>query len=530
MRWISILTVAVCATLLLASEGRAQADPKLTTLYFGVKACAQCHEKQSETYESQEKLSHSDGVFTSRMLEYNVWSKHDKHKDAAKALTNERSKQIAKIMNLRPDLVHEPKCANCHGVYIDPAKEKELIHEDTFQGDDRLASGVSCVACHGPVVEWVNEHAALIPRKKWATRTREEKKRDFGLRDLWNPVERAELCFSCHIGNIMEGKFVTHEMYAAGHPPLPGIEVASFSEAMPAHWESLTQKAARARERGAAAKNGPAFLKNAYGVDADAMDMEQTRIAAVTGLVALRSSVQIMGNYATEALDAKASDRAWPELAFYDCYACHHDLKSKSWRLERGYQGKPGRPTFRPWPFALARFGDRLAEPGASTLDPAIASWNALFNNIPFGDAKQVSVEADKLNKLIGQRIEQLTAKKIDRETAKRAALDLVDLAKKDVHDFDSARQLAWALRTIEIELQNNGAYGLVKPGENRLKGPVAEHFGKLEKSLQLRLPEGQVEIVPSMLDNVLGQISAYNPRDFRDAMIEIEKAMRDRK
>ncbi len=527
MRRLSFL--AVSAAFLLASNARAQADPKLTTLYFGVKACAPCHEKQPETYDSQEKLSHSDDIYTSRMLEYNIWSKHDKHKDAAKALTNDRSKQIAKIMNLRPDLVNEPKCANCHGVYIDPAKEKELVHTKTFLGDDRLASGVSCVACHGPKVEWVNEHAAPVPKIEWSTRTREEKKRDFGLNDLWNPVERAELCYSCHIGNIKEGKFVTHEMYAAGHPPLPGIEVASFSEAMPAHWESLTQKAARARERGPAAKNGAAFLKNAYGIDVDVLEMEQTRIAAVTGLVALRSSVRMMEEYAKESSGPNAKDHPWPELAFYDCYACHHDLKSKSWRLDRGYQGKPGRPTFRPWPYALARFGDRLLDPMAA-LDPALADWNALFGNIPFGDAKQVTVEADKLNGLLGKQINQLAAKKLDRETAKRAALELLSLAQKDVPDFDSARQIAWALRTIEIEIQNNGGYGLVKPGENRLRGPVAEHFGKLEKSLQLRLPEGQVEIVPSMLDNVLVQISAYNPAEFRETMGQIEKFLRERK
>ena len=32
------------------------------------------------------------------------------------------------------------------------------------------------------------------------------------------------MCLSCHLGNAREGRVVTHEMYAAGHPPLPGFE------------------------------------------------------------------------------------------------------------------------------------------------------------------------------------------------------------------------------------------------------------------------------------------------------------------
>ena len=60
--------------------------------------------------------------------------------------------------------------------------------------------------------------------------------------DLWDPVKRATKCASCHIGNPGEQKVVTHAMYAAGHPPLPGLETATFSDAMPRHWEYLREK------------------------------------------------------------------------------------------------------------------------------------------------------------------------------------------------------------------------------------------------------------------------------------------------
>lgn len=526
MRWLFTISILFSGTFAV----HAQDERKFTTIYFGVKACVACHGKESEALANREKLAHSDNVFTSRLLESNIWTQHDKHKDAARVLKNERSKQIAAIMKLPGDLTNEPRCANCHGVTIDPAREKDLIHEDTFTGEDRLASGVSCVACHGPIAEWVNEHAAPLPKKKWAARSQEEKTKEFGLRNLWDPVERAQVCFSCHIGNIKEGKFVTHEMYAAGHPPLPSIELGAFSDAMPAHWESLTQKAARARERGAEARNGPAFLRSAYGIDAEALGMEQTRLVAVTSMVALRDSVRLMGDYAAESLNPKAVDRAWPELAFYDCYACHHDLKTKSWRLERGYQGKPGRPTVRPWPYPLARIADRLLEPPASPLDPALARWNALFQEVPFGEAKGVASQAKMLDAIFDGRIKALATKSIDRAAAERFAQNIAAAAGKDFHDFDSARQFAWALRTIAIELQDDGKYVLTKPGEERLKGSLGELYRGLEKPLQLKLPEGQVEIATSSLDSVLGQISAYEPADFRKTMGAIDKLLKQKR
>lgn len=485
-------------------------EKSLTTMYYGVKVCLKCHFDQTLdgiTPEKVAKFENDPKITTSRQIEINFWLKHDKHKDAANVLTNERSKQIAKIMNLRPDLIHEARCANCHGVFIDPAKEKELIDEDSFTGDDRLKSGVSCVACHGPVLEWVNEHAAPLPKKKWATRSRAEKRDEFGLRDLWNPVTRAELCVSCHVGNLEQGKFVTHEMYAAGHPPLPSIEIATFSEAMPAHWESLTQKAARARQN-PDARNGKAFLKNAYGVDADAMDMEHTRLVAVASLVSARATVDLIGEYAKRS-EANKDNYPWPELAFYDCAACHHELKTKSWRIDRGYAGgKPGRPGLATWPFALAPFAD------ATITLP----FKATFDKTPFGDPKEIATEAAALRPAFNKAIAACAADGVwTRAAAEKAAADIASLAKTNLHDFHSARQFTWALRTLAQELNGGGKYGPAT-----LPTPLLDRFGALDKSLMLRLPEGQVEIVPTMGDKVFNLISNYDPREFRKTMEEI--------
>src|SRR5437763_622141 len=80
-------------------------------------------------------------------------------------------------------------------------------------------------------VDWADLHGGVIKKKRleWRSLKRPEKEIKHGMRDLWDPAKRTELCVSCHIGNEKEGKVLTHEMYVAGHPPLPSFDMATFS-------------------------------------------------------------------------------------------------------------------------------------------------------------------------------------------------------------------------------------------------------------------------------------------------------------
>ena len=62
--------------------------------------------------------------------------------------------------------------------------------------------------------------------------------------DLWDSDKRTEVCSSCHIGDAVPEKhrFVTHDMYAAGHPPLPPFETAAFCNMFPRHWQLMNEK------------------------------------------------------------------------------------------------------------------------------------------------------------------------------------------------------------------------------------------------------------------------------------------------
>ena len=232
-------------------------------------------------------------------------------------------------------------CLACHSVVL--PKKAGVSPAESF----RLAEGVSCVACHGPDVTdekdpgrlgWVLLHGpdSKVLRQRWRNTSPDDKDTKHGMTDLWDPAKRTTLCASCHIGNAEMGRVVTHEMYAAGHPPLPSFEVVSFSSQMPPHWQNLRDKDKSIREL---------VMKFRPGN----VDLELTELLAVGGLVAFQEYVKLLA--------APVPSKDWPELANYSCYACHHDLQPQSWRQQRKYQGIPGRPPMQEWPTALVDLG-----------------------------------------------------------------------------------------------------------------------------------------------------------------------------
>ena len=107
----------------------------------------------------------------------------------------------------------------------------------------------------------------------------------FGMTDLRDPATRAEVCSSCHVGNAGEGKVVTHAMYAAGHPPLPGFEVATFLDAMPPHW-------AKPDETSTAVPEGPGA--RGHGTTSTSRSRQATRSVVIGGVVALRDAMRLL--------------------------------------------------------------------------------------------------------------------------------------------------------------------------------------------------------------------------------------------
>jgi hypothetical protein len=467
------------------------AAPGLTKLFFGVKACSDggCHAKIPGPKE--------DFDFVCRYNEVLTWQKEDKHKDANKVLKNERSQQMARLLAIKGDISTERTCITCHGAVneSDAKAEKKLAARFRFNLED----GVSCVVCHGPYEEWVNLHQLALKRDEWRGFTRQEKQLKFGMTDLWDPVKRATKCASCHVGNLEEGKVVTHAMYAAGHPPLPGLEAATFSDAMPRHWDYIRDKKADIQKL---------FWKEAWQYK----ELEQTQLVVLSSVVSFRETLKLIGGL------AKEQEKKGPELAAFDCYACHHELRTPSWRQERGYPGRPGRPPLRPWSLALMPLAVKQAaggKPGSTSnwdveYRAKVRALNDAFDAQPFGDPQKVARAALDAADWLDRKL--LPA--IQKGYTETSALELLGFLKEIVGkekylDYDSARQVSWACKTIKSELE---------PGK---KEALGREFAPLDKLLKLELPRGQVEISGELVHS-LRIINDYKPEDFRKAFAEL--------
>lgn len=452
----------------------------------GVPACARCHSGDRKT----DPMAAMDMC---RLDELSTWKDRDKHKLAFQMLSSTRGKQIAGLMSGPKDATKDPRCVNCHGFFDAPGQKDTAVG-----GSFRVEDGVSCMICHGPEkidsdVGWPDMHGSDTPERRlaWRKLTRPEKDERHGMRDLWDPIKRARLCASCHIGNTQEGKLVTHEMYAAGHPPLPGIEFATFSEKMPRHWEYISEKRPE--------------IQNLYR-PYDPAEPELTKFLLTSAAVAFQESMKLLATQAKLAGEAKEPETRALDWALFDCYACHHDLKNPSWRQQRGYRGKPGRPQFRPWPMVLMKisegFPNKLGKAPTSALQRVVAEVHNSFDARPFGDPHQVAVAASKAADLAGQIADRVNTSSLKRDSTVRLLRSVCELASEELVDYDSARQLAWAFQIVYLK----EARPMLKDVE------IRKILDEVSKELRLELPATQARSIVDEQGVSLTNLNDYDP------------------
>jgi hypothetical protein len=430
---------------------------------------------------------------------------NDKHVDAYGVLSQPRGKKMGNTLGW--EVATNDACVACHGVVMKDgnAKDKNFKLEN---------EGVSCCVCHGPFKEWITQHGAYPDIDKWRKFDHFYKEAHYGMTNLWNLAERAELCVSCHVGASQRAagpfqapvKFVTHKMYAAGHPPLPSFEVATFSDQMPRHWQYRREKDAPMRQ----------LLHH------DGKDLEQTHLIVVGAAVSLRESMRLLADQARECVRATDPEKATLDFANFDCYACHHDLKSPSWRQKRGLTGTLGRVPMRPIPTALVKLAVRHVS-GGKEGDKREAAFSQLlkgveegFNKQPFGDpgtiapaAAQLAEWADGLAKELNEK-----GKDFDKEAVARLLALLPRIAQEKAPDYDSARQIAWAYRTMQNEYCE---VTKAKPPET-----VRKAVEDLDSQLKLVLPAGRKASIDTQLGECLAARNQYDPEKFEKAMREL--------
>jgi len=273
------------ACVMLAMQSHAQAaNANDGDVHLGVASCATgvCHGKLTPQKDKNVWLN-----------EYRVWSAEDRHARAYQTLLTAKSKQIADNLGIASAQTSD-LCLNCHADNV-----KQNQRGPKFQ----LTDGIQCEACHGGAARWIESHAETA-----ATHANNLSK---GMYPTEKPSARAELCISCHVG--ADDRFATHRIMGAGHPRL-SFELDAFSTNQPAHY-SVDED----------------YLRRKGHIEGFNLWLTG-QLASAQRFVTLSSGHWFRG---TETM--------YPELAFYDCHGCHHQMDDVRWnRRFAGPGAEPG--------------------------------------------------------------------------------------------------------------------------------------------------------------------------------------------
>lgn len=485
-----------------------------------------------------------------------VWEEYDKHKDAFNLLVKEE-KRVTAILGF--PLAEAFTDKNYAELSSDPARQTQVLtvrqclnchatwpHD---HGSSRppvpLKFGVACEACHGPGFAWDQAH-----RREWWRLVTPEGKKSLGFTNVRDPVERAQVCTSCHVGNLAEGKFVTHAWYAAGHPPLPSFEFSTFASAMPMHWTPLREKENfRGREPGTLERDSggdtPADFIRKSRLPANQLttsyreanfgtaeqpfnDLPRFKDTVVTSVVVAEAYARLVKDYAADARQDNPK-YTWPEFALYDCASCHHELRSGKGYPQRPFgKGIVGRPPAQSWPLSLAN----LAVAHDSQYDPAktktaiaalAKSRNAfelsLTRGQVFGDRKDIEAAALRFEADLQPLLQRLKATPFSEQAANQAVNFLIDPQNGiEYRDYHSARQLAWAVREIAKDAR-------LYP--SRSTDPAVDTIDQLfhvpnqpkPDVLKLQLPATQQVSISELLRETLPPIANHDPDRFRQQL-----------
>ncbi|HUG92697.1 MAG TPA: multiheme c-type cytochrome [Planctomycetaceae bacterium] len=547
--------------------GRAQAQPAGESGFYGLPhasgrtfegvgtSCVGCHFKAQER-DSIPGVGGATDDGWALLNEVRTWGRVDKHYQAYAVLLMDRSKQMARIMGVvDPDtgesLIHrDQRCLACHSsLPLDQlnADERGLIPEE-LTADPRVDLGVSCEGCHGAAGDggpgqdgWVTLH---YNKRQWRFMPAEEKWLKYGYYDVRSPVSQARLCAACHVGNARTGRVVTHEMYAAGHPPLPGLETEIFVDQQPQHWRDFAAKKPEIQKE---------FLEQT-GQDWKPEHLHHTRKLLVAALVNLSESLKLSADLADSSTKLPVARSEWPELAQFACFACHHELKTPAWRQERGYWLVPGRPVPHEWPLPLARLAAGLDPQAQREFAAGLADLRGPLNEQPFGTPRALPAAFRKVAAWADSRAEDLATRPITRDVGDRLLAEIARMATTETLDYDSSRQLVWAFSVVYRELNPTPYYTAVgfNPGTSidaseigwfphrDSLDPVEQRLARLDDLLLLDLRKGRIQtqtlrgedrrLLEADLKLVLDPIQDYEPSRFKQRFSEVVRALDERR
>lgn len=295
------LTAVCLATLLAGLPSRLLADDVAIPRVVGVAGCtaASCHGGKSLV----------GGEAT-------AWLTRDTaHRRAFDVLFNETSVRMAKQLGLKAAHT-EARCLACHST--------AAAHPSAVKGERfAVEFGVGCESCHGAAGAWVARHT----ERTWRSLSMSQKA-DLGFHDLRPVNARAEKCAECHAGSPRAT--VDHDLIAAGHPRL-AFELSAYHALLPKHWDTAAEL-----------QRDPA---------------QELRLWAIGHAVSAKALSDVAIARA-EAAKKSGMKHVTPDLAEFDCHACHHDLAEPT-RDRPTLRDSLGSPRWGSWSVPPARIAAR---------------------------------------------------------------------------------------------------------------------------------------------------------------------------
>lgn len=367
-------------------------------LHEGVASCATsvCHGKVSADPGSPVWLN-----------EYRIWLREDYHSRAYRTLQSAQSRAIALKLGL-PSAAGAKICLDCHA---------DNVSAETRGRRFQISDGVGCEACHGGAGRWLESHAEAG--------TSHADNVANGMYPTEQPLPRARLCLSCHMGT--RDKFATHAIMGAGHPRL-SFELETFTVNQPGHFEVDTDY----RKRKPATASVNMWLAGLAVMGLQSMELLQEQWFMQPGLV--------------------------PELSFFQCHACHHPMDDLRWEPEGGELALP---------------------PGSVRLnDASLQVLSVVLNTLPGGEGAQlqqkihglhnaslesraaVAVQAARIQTWLETVAQSLADGSYDAAlmAAMRRAL-VKEAARGRFRHFTSAEQVFLAVETLSLSLGDDARF-----------------------------------------------------------------------
>jgi hypothetical protein len=515
----------------------------------GFDACAQCHNEKAPVDPADNRFAKKYGSHQFVLFsEGRTWVRQDPHSSAFKVFQSPLGKQMSAILGKGKEgysITTDARCLTCHATDKMPGQPLPQDEKEVAARFAR-AEGVTCNACHGIRKAWQIEHyesgetADATPTIPWRTKTPEYKE-EHGMRDLRDPVVKGELCASCHVGSPELNRVVTHDMYAAGHPPLPPFELGTFMDCQPQHWgyptspelKFFTDKGIDAYTKTNFAEKNPNWQWKLYHFHPEKDEVYMARQMTAGAVAALHAEMRLI---AADAASVAKGEGGTVDFARFDCYACHHDLKVPSARQQRGYAGAPGRPPLKAWVGALPGVVVEHAasiQPLAGAAKDFEPKWRAVQAAAlaqPFGKPKELSKAAGDMAAWCGafMKADQKAAAPLYTGAESRKLLALISGAatsEKWVADPEAAMHLTWAYlalnrhmtrptarpeELLEAAMTDKGLEQLRTVVPTRVRMPLKDKGGYTYSA-----PDGDPITVGQTLRQRLDLFNKFNAKDF---------------